>query len=86
MSETINREDLVSTQEVARRLGVVPSAVSNWRKRDENFPRQIGGGERGGLYLWSEIEQWNANRERGYAVVPIGARLAPYRVTREVAI
>lgn len=37
----MNPEDLVSALEVARRLGVTPSAVANWRKRHANFPKAI---------------------------------------------
>jgi hypothetical protein len=58
--------ELVSLGDVARMAGVIPSAVSNWRKRSSSFPDPWGSwGDRGGLALWlrADIEAWLADRE-----------------------
>lgn len=53
---------LVGLTEIARMLGVVPSAVSNWLKRDVGFPEPWGVWACGPLYLRDEVQDWHANR------------------------
>lgn len=82
----VDVEDLVNAKEIARRLGVVPSVVSNWRKRYPDFPKPLGAsGGKGGVYVYPEIEEWVANRPWGKhnpkPPTPIGGRLDAYEVT-----
>lgn len=54
--------ELVGLTEIARTLGVVPSAVSNWLKRDVGFPEPWGVWACGPLYLRDEVMDWHAQR------------------------
>lgn len=83
----VDVEDLVTTKELSKRLGVAPSTVSMWRERYKDFPRPHGAsvGQKGGVYVFSEVEQWIANRPWGKHTpkppTPIGGRLDAYEVT-----
>ena len=79
--------ELVRTQDIAQRLGVSPSAVSNWRKRFVTFPRAqyLDSAGRGGLFVWEDVARWHATRcaeGSDVAITRIGQRLEPYAVTR----
>jgi hypothetical protein len=52
--------DLVSVADIADRLGVGVSAVTNWRARHESFPRPVGVIARGGtpVFLWPSVQRW----------------------------
>lgn len=77
----VDVEDLVTTKELAKRLGVVPSAVVNWRNRHPNFPKPYGArGGKGGVYVLSEVEVWLAKRGEPIPPTPIGNRLDAYAV------
>ena len=54
--------ELVGLTEIARLLGVVPSAVSNWLKRDVGFPAPWGVWACGPLYLRDEVQDWHSRR------------------------
>lgn len=49
--------DLVSTAEIAQKLNVGPSAVSNWRTRGA-FPKPLASLKCGPVWEWSTVQQW----------------------------
>lgn len=83
----VEAEDLVTSRELAKRLGVVPSTVSNWHNRYPDFPKPLGAsvGQKGGVYVFPDIELWLANRAWGKHTpkppTPIGSRLDAYTIT-----
>jgi predicted DNA-binding transcriptional regulator AlpA len=57
----IDPADLVSSWDVGQRLGIDPTLVVQWSKREADFPRpvaQVGKGARIRLWLWPEVERW----------------------------
>ncbi len=62
----------VTTAQIAQMAGVRPSAVSNWRRRHEDFPASIGSGPRGGdLFSREAVTIWL--RAHGHDVAEAGA-------------
>ncbi len=43
---------------IARRAGVGRAAVSNWRRRHEDFPKPVGGGAANPTYSWAQVRDW----------------------------
>lgn len=63
----IDTDDIITSSEIAELLGVKASAVSNWKKRHEDFPKpffaQIGyGGVEYSLYLRPQVIAWYKER------------------------
>ena len=60
------RLELVSASDIAERLGVARSVVSNWQKRLPDFPTPYatvaGGAIR--IWLWPDVVSWHNMRER----------------------
>lgn len=54
MSEQVT----VTAAEVARLAGVGRAAVSNWRRRHEDFPAPAGGTDASPLFALAEVEAW----------------------------
>ncbi|WP_377271314.1 N-6 DNA methylase [Peterkaempfera sp. SMS 1(5)a] len=54
MSERVT----VTAAEVARLAGVGRAAVSNWRRRHEDFPAPAGGTDASPLFALAEVEEW----------------------------
>lgn len=52
--------DVVGPREVAGRLGVGVSAVSNWQTRDQRFPRPVARVSGVPLWTWGAVETWAA--------------------------
>lgn len=48
----------VSAADIARMAGVTRAAVSNWRRRYENFPAPVAGGASSPLFSRSQIAEW----------------------------
>lgn len=48
----------VSSADIARIAGVKPTAVSNWRRRHDDFPTPVGGTDRSPRFDLAEIEAW----------------------------
>ncbi len=48
----------VSLAEVARIAGVGRAAVSNWRRRHDDFPEPVGGSDASPLFSLAEVESW----------------------------
>jgi N-6 DNA Methylase len=64
----------VSLADIARIAGVGPSAVSNWRRRHNDFPRQAGGTDKNPRFDLTEIEGWLHSQGKT-AVIPADERL-----------
>jgi SAM-dependent methyltransferase len=48
----------VTSAEIARLARVRPTAVSNWRRRHEDFPRPVGGPRTSPTFALPEVEAW----------------------------
>ncbi|MER7036130.1 helix-turn-helix transcriptional regulator, partial [Streptomyces albidoflavus] len=48
----------VTLAEIARLAGVGRAAVSNWRRRHDTFPQQIGGTDTSPHFSLTDIEKW----------------------------
>lgn len=68
----IDSLDEVTAAAIARRAGVGRAAVSNWRRRHEDFPKPIGGGTTSPTYSWIEVEAWLKNTGRADQLVTFG--------------
>ena len=59
---------LVTGAEVARLAGVTRAAVSNWRRRYEDFPPAVGGSASSPLFHWAAVQEWLARRDKSQEV------------------
>ncbi|GHF32901.1 SAM-dependent methyltransferase [Streptomyces griseoluteus] len=59
---------LVTGSEIARLAGVTRAAVSNWRRRYEDFPTPSGGGANSPLFDLAEVRAWLAKQRKGQEV------------------
>ncbi|MGC0423207.1 N-6 DNA methylase [Embleya sp. AB8] len=48
----------VTAAEIARIAGVGRAAVSNWRRRFDDFPKPVGGSDASPTFALSEVESW----------------------------
>ncbi|MDQ1024798.1 SAM-dependent methyltransferase [Streptomyces umbrinus] len=48
----------VTAADIARFAEVKPTAVSNWRKRHNDFPQPVGGTDRSPRFDLAEVEEW----------------------------
>ncbi|MEU5146743.1 N-6 DNA methylase [Streptomyces yangpuensis] len=64
----------VTSADIARIAGVRPTAVSNWRRRHEDFPQPVGGTERSPRFDLGEVEAW-LRREGKTPEIPPAQRL-----------
>jgi SAM-dependent methyltransferase/predicted DNA-binding transcriptional regulator AlpA len=53
-------EALITAADIARLTGYGRAAVSNWRRRYEDFPQPVGGTASSPLFALSEVEGWLA--------------------------
>lgn len=60
----------VSTGEIARLGGVGRAAVSNWRRRHDDFPDPVAGTASSPRFALSEIEAWMRRNGRTYRLSP----------------
>ncbi|MFE6066957.1 N-6 DNA methylase [Streptomyces sp. NPDC056525] len=58
-------EPLVTAAEIARLTGVTRAAVSNWRRRHEDFPAPVAGGAGSPLFSLPEVRSWLENQSKG---------------------
>ena len=71
----------VTAADIARLAGVGRAAVSNWRRRHDDFPGPVGGTDTSPTYELSAIERWL--REQGkLPSVPLHERLWQRAVDR----
>ncbi|MFJ4481631.1 class I SAM-dependent DNA methyltransferase [Streptomyces longwoodensis] len=61
---------LVTGSEIARLAGVTRAAVSNWRRRYEDFPASAGGSANSPLYSLPEVQAWLDRQRKGQEVSP----------------
>ena len=54
----VDTDDLVSAGQIAKRAGTVPSAVTNWRKRHEDFPAPVWQDGKQAAFLWWQVSAW----------------------------
>ncbi|GAB3731743.1 N-6 DNA methylase [Nocardiopsis nanhaiensis] len=54
----------VTSADIARLAGVKPTAVSNWRRRHDDFPRPVGGTERSPRFDLASVEHWLSARHQ----------------------
>ncbi|MGV9289360.1 N-6 DNA methylase [Streptomyces sp. NPDC003719] len=59
---------LVTGSEIARIAGVTRAAVSNWRRRYDDFPAPAGGGANSPLYDLAEVRAWLETQRKGQDV------------------
>ncbi|MFE7897802.1 N-6 DNA methylase [Streptomyces sp. NPDC057424] len=59
---------LVTGSEIARLAGVTRAAVSNWRRRYDDFPRPAGGGGTSPLFDLTEVQVWLDRQRKGQEV------------------
>ncbi|GGL39347.1 SAM-dependent methyltransferase [Streptomyces anthocyanicus] len=61
---------LVTGAEIARLAGVTRAAVSNWRRRYDDFPAPAGGASNSPLYALAEVQEWLDKQRKGQEVSP----------------
>ncbi|MFF3285630.1 N-6 DNA methylase [Streptomyces sp. NPDC003023] len=61
---------LVTGSEIARLAGVTRAAVSNWRRRYDDFPAQAAGAANSPLYALAEVQAWLDKQRKGQEVSP----------------
>lgn len=61
---------LATGSEIARLAGVTRAAVSNWRRRYEDFPTPTGGAANSPLYALTEVQAWLDKQRKGQEVSP----------------
>ncbi|MFC5958518.1 class I SAM-dependent DNA methyltransferase [Streptomyces pratens] len=61
---------LVTGSEIARLAGVTRAAVSNWRRRYDDFPAMAGGAANSPLYALAEVQEWLDKQRKGQEVSP----------------
>ncbi|MDQ1029701.1 hypothetical protein QF035_007283 [Streptomyces umbrinus] len=59
---------LVTGSEIARLAGVTRAAVSNWRRRYDDFPTPAGGGANSPLFDLTEVQAWLDRQRKGQDV------------------
>ncbi|CAL9602196.1 hypothetical protein SUDANB121_05476 [Nocardiopsis dassonvillei] len=60
----------VTSADIARIAGVKPTAVSNWRRRHDDFPRPVGGTDRSPRFDLAEVERWLSAHRRAPTIDP----------------
>ncbi|MBB2501735.1 HsdM family class I SAM-dependent methyltransferase [Amycolatopsis echigonensis] len=61
----------VSAADIARLAGVRRAAVSNWRRRHDDFPKPVGGTASSPLFSLPEVQAWLRGRGRPFELTPI---------------
>ncbi|WP_370415339.1 N-6 DNA methylase [Streptomyces fradiae] len=56
---------LVTGSEIARLAGVTRAAVSNWRRRYDDFPAPVGGGAGSPLFSLADVQAWLGKQRKG---------------------
>ncbi|WP_150241123.1 N-6 DNA methylase [Nocardiopsis quinghaiensis] len=60
----------VSSADIARIAGVKPTAVSNWRRRHDDFPRPVGGTDRSPRFDLGQVEEWLSTHRQVTSIDP----------------
>ncbi|MFJ6408536.1 N-6 DNA methylase [Streptomyces hydrogenans] len=61
---------LVTGAEIARLAGVTRAAVSNWRRRYDDFPAPAGGAANSPLFALAEVQGWLERQRKGQEMSP----------------
>ncbi|TDE36410.1 N-6 DNA methylase [Actinomadura sp. 6K520] len=61
---------LVSAADIARLTGLGRAAVSNWRRRHDDFPQPAGGTANSPLFALPDVEKWLADQGRPLTLTP----------------
>lgn len=77
MSKASESVVFVTLAEIARLAGVGRAAVSNWRRRYENFPAPVGGSDTSPQFSLPDVEQWLRTENKIKATVEPLDRLWP---------
>ncbi|MGW0816214.1 HsdM family class I SAM-dependent methyltransferase [Streptomyces viridiviolaceus] len=59
---------MVTGSEIARLAGVTRAAVSNWRRRYDDFPAPAGGSVNSPLFALTEVQTWLSKQRKGHDV------------------
>ncbi|GGZ02547.1 SAM-dependent methyltransferase [Streptomyces poonensis] len=59
---------MVTGSEIARLAGVTRAAVSNWRRRYDDFPAPAGGGANSPLFVLADVQAWLDRQRKGHGV------------------
>jgi len=57
--------------QIARLADVSPSAVSQWRKRYEDFPKALGEGVFGATFSYAEVKDWLIRNDKPFKEEPL---------------
>lgn len=60
----------VSSADIARIAGVKPTAVSNWRRRHDDFPKPVGGTDRSPRFDLGQVEEWLSTHRQVPSIDP----------------
>jgi N-6 DNA methylase len=66
----VSNEAAVTAADIARLAGVGRAAVSNWRRRYEDFPTPVGGTPNSPLFTLAEVERWLSDQGKLQAASP----------------
>src|SRR5882757_4913351 len=64
----MNENTTVNAGDIARLVDVGRAAVSNWRRRYQDFPEPVGGTASSPLFSLPEIEEWLRRNGKAYRV------------------
>ncbi|WP_084961008.1 N-6 DNA methylase [Thermoactinospora rubra] len=64
----MNQDPTVNAGDIARLAGVGRAAVSNWRRRHDDFPQPVGGTASQPLFSLRQIEAWLSRYGKSYQV------------------
>jgi SAM-dependent methyltransferase len=77
MAQTGDVAVSVSLAEIARIAGVGRAAVSNWRRRHDDFPDPVGGSDASPLFSMADVELWLESNGKFHSRTPDLERLWP---------
>ncbi len=63
-------EALVSAADIARLTGLGRAAVSNWRRRYDDFPKPVDGSANSPLFALRDVEKWLADQGKPLTLTP----------------
>ncbi|HJP79795.1 MAG TPA: N-6 DNA methylase [Pseudonocardiaceae bacterium] len=66
----MSQDTTVNAGEIARLVDVGRAAVSNWRRRYEDFPQPVGGTASSPLFSLTEVEDWLRRNGKSFRVSP----------------
>ncbi|GAA3133535.1 hypothetical protein GCM10020001_065030 [Nonomuraea salmonea] len=65
---SMSHDPTVNAGDIARLAGVGRAAVSNWRRRHDDFPQPIGGTANQPLFSLRQVESWLRRYGKSYQV------------------